>query len=180
MYSHCLAPTAGWLIVPGSTSLEINHKSQEVVKKSQAGGGVAVKIEHAVYQSAKMFGRHFDDKDEVFSHITRQSIDVLKVSGFALQGMGRFLMVYHRQLSKRMCRMRSGYSSKPSSRYVFCSHHYQPVSSHSRRKWAFSSFLFVPLLLSVLRSISSTCMSHLSCTIHLHSSCTLHFYESPI
>ncbi|KXN84214.1 Eukaryotic translation initiation factor 5B [Leucoagaricus sp. SymC.cos] len=60
------------------TSLEINHKNYEVVKKSQAGGGVAVKIEHAVYQSAKMFGRHFDDKDELLSHITRQSIDVLK------------------------------------------------------------------------------------------------------
>lgn len=77
--------------------MEINHKSQEVslyynvlvyvvlkdilqvVKKSQAGGGVAVKIEHAVYQSAKMFGRHFDDKDEIVSHITRASIDVLKV-----------------------------------------------------------------------------------------------------
>ncbi|KAI0938949.1 hypothetical protein AcV5_000495 [Taiwanofungus camphoratus] len=62
------------------TSLEINHKSHEIVKKSQAGGGVAVKIEHAVYQSAKMFGRHFDEKDELYSHITRQSIDVLKTS----------------------------------------------------------------------------------------------------
>ncbi|KAK7051356.1 eukaryotic translation initiation factor 5B [Paramarasmius palmivorus] len=62
------------------TSLEINHKSFDVVKKSQAGGGVAVKIEHAVYQSAKMFGRHFDEKDELLSHITRQSIDVLKAS----------------------------------------------------------------------------------------------------
>lgn len=62
------------------TSLEINHKSIELVKKSQAGGGVAVKIEHAVYQSAKMFGRHFDDKDEVYSRISRQSIDVLKGS----------------------------------------------------------------------------------------------------
>lgn len=62
------------------TSLEINHKTQEIVKKSQAGGGVAVKIEHAVYQSAKMYGRHFDDKDELLSHITRQSIDVLKTS----------------------------------------------------------------------------------------------------
>ncbi|KAH9024789.1 P-loop containing nucleoside triphosphate hydrolase protein [Lactarius hengduanensis] len=62
------------------TSLEINHKSIELVKKSQAGGGVAVKIEHAVYQSAKMFGRHFDDKDEVYSRISRQSIDVLKES----------------------------------------------------------------------------------------------------
>jgi translation initiation factor 5B len=62
------------------TSLEINHKPYDIVKKSQAGGGVAVKIEHAVYQSAKMFGRHFDDKDELLSHITRQSIDVLKSS----------------------------------------------------------------------------------------------------
>ncbi|KAI0069243.1 hypothetical protein BV25DRAFT_1818236 [Artomyces pyxidatus] len=62
------------------TSLEINHKSMELVKKSQAGGGVAVKIEHAVYQSAKMFGRHFDEKDEIYSRITRQSIDVLKTS----------------------------------------------------------------------------------------------------
>ncbi|KAF5390428.1 hypothetical protein D9757_005219 [Collybiopsis confluens] len=62
------------------TSLEINHKSMEIVKKSQAGGGVAVKIEHAVYQSAKMFGRHFDEKDELMSHITRLSIDVLKSS----------------------------------------------------------------------------------------------------
>jgi len=62
------------------TSLEINHKSQEIVKKSQTGGGVAVKIEHAVYQSSKMFGRHFDEKDELLSHVTRQSIDVLKNS----------------------------------------------------------------------------------------------------
>lgn len=49
------------------------------MKKTQSAGGVAVKIEHAVYQSAKMFGRHFDDKDEILSHVTRQSIDVLKV-----------------------------------------------------------------------------------------------------
>lgn len=53
--------------------------SSQIVKKSQAGAGVAVKIEHAVYQSAKMFGRHFDEKDELLSHISRQSIDVLKV-----------------------------------------------------------------------------------------------------
>jgi len=80
------------------TSLEINHKthdvssrsidsvllkltclSSQIIKKAQAGGGVAVKIEHAVYQSAKMYGRHFDDKDEIYSQISRQSIDVLKV-----------------------------------------------------------------------------------------------------
>lgn len=52
----------------------------QIVKKSQAAGGVAVKIEHAVYQSAKMFGRHFEEKDVLMSHITRVSIDTLKVS----------------------------------------------------------------------------------------------------
>lgn len=50
------------------------------MKKSQAGGGVAVKIEHAVYETAKMAGRHFDENDELVSMISRQSIDVLKVS----------------------------------------------------------------------------------------------------
>ena len=53
------------LTIVFSTSLEINHKTFDVVKKSQAGGGVAVKIEHAVYESAKMFGRHFEEKDEI-------------------------------------------------------------------------------------------------------------------
>jgi len=52
----------------------------EVVKRSQAGAGVAVRIEHAVYQSAKMYGRHFEDKDEILSQVTRQSIDVMKES----------------------------------------------------------------------------------------------------
>ena len=49
------------------------------MKKSQAGGGVAVKIEHAVYETAKMAGRHFDENDELLSMVSRQSIDVLKV-----------------------------------------------------------------------------------------------------
>ena len=49
------------------------------MKKSQTGGGVAVKIEHAVYETAKMVGRHFDENDELLSMISRQSIDVLKV-----------------------------------------------------------------------------------------------------
>ncbi|EPQ25791.1 uncharacterized protein PFL1_06658 [Pseudozyma flocculosa PF-1] len=60
------------------TSLEINHKEKDVVLKKDVGGGVAVKIEHAVYESAKMYGRHFDDKDEIVSHISRNSIDALK------------------------------------------------------------------------------------------------------
>ncbi|KAI6099153.1 hypothetical protein F5141DRAFT_1066724 [Pisolithus sp. B1] len=80
-------------ILPNSTSLEINHKPYEIVKKSQAGGGVAVKIEHAVYQSAKMFGRHFDEKDELISHITRQSIDVLKATFKAEVSMEEWALI---------------------------------------------------------------------------------------
>lgn len=60
------------------TGLEINHKPSEIVKKSQVGAGVAVKIEHASYQPSRLFGRHFDEKSEVISHISRSSIDTLK------------------------------------------------------------------------------------------------------
>ncbi|KAL7422181.1 eukaryotic translation initiation factor 5B [Cryptotrichosporon argae] len=59
------------------TSLEINHKVFQVVKKSQVGAGVAVKIERAPHQAARSFGRHFDEKDEIVSLITRTSLDVL-------------------------------------------------------------------------------------------------------
>ncbi|KAK8869983.1 hypothetical protein IAR55_000553 [Kwoniella newhampshirensis] len=62
------------------TSIEINHKPFEIVKKSQIGAGAAVKIERAPHQAAKLYGRHFDDKDEVVSLITRQSIDTLKTN----------------------------------------------------------------------------------------------------
>ena len=55
---------------------------------------MAVKIEHAVYQSAKMFGRHFDEKDELVSHITRASIDVLKVSTIGLGVWGIYLTIF--------------------------------------------------------------------------------------
>jgi hypothetical protein len=62
------------------------------VKKSQAGGGVAVKIEHAVYETAKMVGRHFDENDELLSMISRQSIDVLKVGLYLLMAARIFLI----------------------------------------------------------------------------------------
>lgn len=39
------------------SSLEINHKVLDVVKKSQTGAGVAVKIESASYENDKSYGR---------------------------------------------------------------------------------------------------------------------------
>ena len=77
---------------------------------------MAVKIEHAVYQSAKMYGRHFDDKDDILSHVTRQSIDVLKVCWL----IGLYIYKTHlancyRLHSKMMFRKRNGFLSEPSS-----------------------------------------------------------------
>ncbi|KAG2231544.1 hypothetical protein INT48_005047 [Thamnidium elegans] len=62
------------------TSIEQNHKTMEQVKKGGAGGGVAIKIECAVYETPKTYGRHFEDSDELYSKVTRQSIDILKES----------------------------------------------------------------------------------------------------
>lgn len=92
-----------------------------MVKKSQAGGGVAVKIEHAVYQSAKMFGRHFDDKDDILSHITRQSIDVLKVGKIVLYWLDESwlsILCNNRTTSGKMSLMKIGCSFELSNRYA--------------------------------------------------------------
>lgn len=62
------------------TSIEQNHKTLEMVKKGGGGGGVAIKIEQPVYENSKTYGRHFDENDEFYSKITRQSINVLKES----------------------------------------------------------------------------------------------------
>ncbi|RUS32151.1 hypothetical protein BC938DRAFT_476142 [Jimgerdemannia flammicorona] len=62
------------------TSMEQNHKAVEIVKKGSAGGGVAIRIECAVYENPKTYGRHFDENDELYSKISRVSINVLKES----------------------------------------------------------------------------------------------------
>ncbi|KAF9350198.1 hypothetical protein BGX26_011594 [Mortierella sp. AD094] len=62
------------------TSMEQNHKQVEVVKKGGSGGGVAIKIECAVYENAKTFGRHFNEQSEFYSQISRESINILKES----------------------------------------------------------------------------------------------------
>lgn len=49
--------------------MEQNHKSVEMVKKGQAGGGVAIKIECPVYENPKTYGRHFTESDEIYSKV---------------------------------------------------------------------------------------------------------------
>ncbi|KAH7288942.1 hypothetical protein KP509_31G051600 [Ceratopteris richardii] len=57
-------------------SMEVNHKVVDTAKKGQA---VAMKITGTTPEEIqKMYGRHFDHQDELVSHITRRSIDVLK------------------------------------------------------------------------------------------------------
>lgn len=62
------------------TSIEQNHKAIDVVKRGQAAGGVAIKIECPTYETPKMVGRHFTEQNEIYSFVTRGSIDVLKES----------------------------------------------------------------------------------------------------
>ncbi|CAG8472273.1 10297_t:CDS:10 [Funneliformis caledonium] len=62
------------------SSMEQNHKAVEIVKKGQAGGGIAIKIECAIYDNPKMIGRHFVETDEIYSKISRVSINILKES----------------------------------------------------------------------------------------------------
>jgi len=44
-----------------------------MVRKGQASGGVAVKIECPSYETPKMIGRHFVEQDELYSKV---SIDI--------------------------------------------------------------------------------------------------------
>eukprot|EP00736_Rhodelphis_marinus_P007143 Rmarinus@m.11831 len=57
------------------TSIESNHKPVETAKK---GESVAIKIHGTFGDSTKLYGRHFDHNDPVYSLITRTSIDELK------------------------------------------------------------------------------------------------------
>ncbi|CAD5317404.1 unnamed protein product [Arabidopsis thaliana] len=56
-------------------SIENNHKPVDYAKK---GNKVAIKIVGSNAEEQKMFGRHFDMEDELVSHISRRSIDILK------------------------------------------------------------------------------------------------------
>ncbi|KAK6537607.1 hypothetical protein TWF694_011787 [Orbilia ellipsospora] len=55
------------------TSIELNHKAVPIAKKTSPS--VAVKIEAS---NQPILGRHWEEKDTLYSHISRKSIDTLK------------------------------------------------------------------------------------------------------
>ncbi|CAG98824.1 translation initiation factor eIF5B [Kluyveromyces lactis] len=69
------------LLLGRVTSLEINHQSVTEVKKGQTNAGVAMRLEDPSGQQP-IWGRHVDEKDTLYSHITRRSIDTLKDPAF--------------------------------------------------------------------------------------------------
>ncbi|XP_010263484.1 PREDICTED: eukaryotic translation initiation factor 5B-like [Nelumbo nucifera] len=69
-------PSRDFIDIGRIASIEINHRQVDVAKKGQK---VAIKIASTnPEEQQKMYGRHFEEDDELVSHITRRSIDVLK------------------------------------------------------------------------------------------------------
>ncbi|KAI3947738.1 hypothetical protein MKX01_034403 [Papaver californicum] len=71
-------PSRDFIDIGRIASIEINHKQVDTAKKGQK---VAIKIASGnPEEQQKMFGRHFEMEDELVSHITRKSIDILKAN----------------------------------------------------------------------------------------------------
>ncbi|KAF8405903.1 hypothetical protein HHK36_007981 [Tetracentron sinense] len=69
-------PSREFIDIGRIASIEINHKQVDLAKKGQK---VALKIASTnAEEQQKMYGRHFEIDDELVSHITRKSIDILK------------------------------------------------------------------------------------------------------
>ncbi|WOK98614.1 eukaryotic translation initiation factor 5B-like [Canna indica] len=69
-------PSREFIDIGKIASIEINHKQVDVATKGQK---VAIKIVATnPEEQQKMYGRHFDIEDELVSHISRRSIDILK------------------------------------------------------------------------------------------------------
>ncbi|KAJ2807052.1 eukaryotic translation initiation factor 5B [Coemansia guatemalensis] len=62
------------------SSMEINKKAVTIVRKADTNAGVAVRIDNLLNDRPKTYGRHFDDSDNIYSLISRASIDILKQS----------------------------------------------------------------------------------------------------
>lgn len=71
-------PSKEFINIGKIASIEINHKQVDIATKDQK---VAIKIvSNSAEEQQKMFGRHFEIEDELVSHISRRSIDVLKTN----------------------------------------------------------------------------------------------------
>ncbi|EIE19434.1 P-loop containing nucleoside triphosphate hydrolase protein [Coccomyxa subellipsoidea C-169] len=69
-------PSQGGVDLGKIASLELNHKPVDTAKKGQS---VAMKIEaQTTTEATRLYGRHFDFKDELVSRISRKSINLLK------------------------------------------------------------------------------------------------------
>lgn len=62
-------------------SLEVNHESKSSVRKGDTNAGVAMRLDPPSGQQPT-WGRHVDEKDQLFSLISRKSIDTLKDPAF--------------------------------------------------------------------------------------------------
>lgn len=77
-------PTTGTpniLVLGKVVSLEVNHKSADSVKKGQTAAGVAMRLENPS-SAQPTWGRHVDESDNLYSLISRRSIDTLKDPAF--------------------------------------------------------------------------------------------------
>lgn len=72
---------ANIMVLGKVVSLEVNHKSTESIKKGQTAQGAAMRLENpsAVQPT---WGRHVDESDNLYSLLSRRSIDTLKDPAF--------------------------------------------------------------------------------------------------
>lgn len=73
--------TPNILVLGKVSSLEVNHKSVDIVKKGQTSAGVAMRLENPS-AAQPTWGRHVDETDNLYSLISRRSIDTLKDPAF--------------------------------------------------------------------------------------------------
>lgn len=63
-------------------SMEVEHKPKDSLRKGQTNAGVAVRLDSTGLTNMPTWGRHIDEKDNIYSLISRKSIDVLKDPAF--------------------------------------------------------------------------------------------------
>lgn len=63
-------------------SMEVEHKSRDEVRKGQAKGGIAIRLDSGNMTNMPTWGRHISENDQMYSLISRKSIDTLKDPAF--------------------------------------------------------------------------------------------------